>query len=197
MYKKFSDGMIEVITGPMFSGKSDELLKRVVSLHYASVPILLFKPTIDNRFSDDQIISRSGAKKDAFNVGNSQEIRDIINKQKKRFRAIAIDEVHFFDQDLVDLIVELADQGYRVILSGLDQDYLRRPFGIMPTLLSLAEHITKLQAVCVNCKNAASTTFRKISDSSLNLIGDSDEYEARCRACHIKGEYLKLNKQEK
>ncbi|UVD81856.1 thymidine kinase [Mycoplasma iguanae] len=194
MYKKFSEGMIEVITGPMFSGKSDELLKRIITLSYANVKTLIFKPTFDTRFSDDEIVSRSGAKMKAYNVKDSQQIREIISQQKSKFKAIAIDEVHFFDKDLIFLIDELANSGYRVIVSGLDQDFLRRPFTIMPQLLAMAEHIDKLQAICVVCKNAASTTFRKVNKSNIKLIGDTDEYESRCRSCHIKGEYAKLTK---
>lgn len=192
MYRKFSEGMIEVITGPMFSGKSDEILKRIIILNYANVKTIIFKPTIDNRFSETEIVSRSGAKMKAYNVKNSQEIRKIIEGKKSKYKAIAIDEVHFFDRDLVNLVDELANQGYRVMLSGLDQDFLRRPFGIMPQLLAIAEQVTKLQAVCLNCKNAASTTFRKNKKTNVRLIGDVDEYESRCRSCHIKGEYSKI-----
>ncbi|UWD34323.1 thymidine kinase [Mesomycoplasma molare] len=201
MYKKFSDGMIEVITGPMFSGKSEELLKRIRILEYANIKTLVIKPAFDNRFSDDEIISRSGAKISTHNANNAEEIKELFSK--KNYKAIAIDEVHFFNKEVLNLICELADDGVRVIVSGLDTDYLRRPFGIVPSLLSMAENVTKLHAVCVKCKNAATTSFRKINNKSIKLLGDTEEYEARCRSCHIKGEFNKTrekiedNKEEK
>lgn len=195
MYRKYSEGMIEIITGPMFSGKSDELLKRIVILNFAGINTLVIKPKIDKRFSENKIVSRTGAEMDTLIADNVQEIKNIINKfSHKKYKAIAIDEVQFFNKELIELANELADSGWRVILSGLDTDYLRRPFGIIPELMSIAEHVTKLQAVCVLCKNAASTTFRKSLKSGLKVIGDTEDYEARCRVCHIKGEYAKLNK---
>ncbi|WGI36788.1 thymidine kinase [Mesomycoplasma lagogenitalium] len=190
MYKKFSEGMIEVITGPMFSGKSEELLKRIRILEYANIKTLVIKPNFDTRFSENEIISRSGAKISTHSVSSADEIRELF--KKKNYKAVAIDEVHFFNKDVLTLINELADDGIRVIVSGLDLDYLRRPFGIMPYLLSMAETITKLQAVCVRCKNAASTSFRKVNSRNLKMLGDIEEYEARCRSCHIKGEFTKM-----
>ncbi|MGZ9413234.1 thymidine kinase [Mycoplasma sp. 480] len=190
MYKKFSEGMIEVITGPMFSGKSEELLKRIRILEYANIKTLVVKPHFDNRFAEDEIISRSGAKISTFNASTAEEIKELFNK--KNYKAIAIDEVHFFGKDVLNLLSDLADDGVRVIVSGLDMDYLRRPFSIVPALLSMAENVTKLQAVCVKCKNAASTSFRKINSKNVKLLGDTEEYEARCRSCHIKGEFGKI-----
>lgn len=191
MYKKISDGTIEVITGPMFSGKSDELIKRIRTLSYANVKTLAVKPRIDSRFSTNEIVSRAGTKIPTYVVETVADIKSLFEKSK--YKAIAIDEAQFFDKDLVPYVEELANQGIRVIICGLDQDYLRRPFGVMPSLLAMAEHITKLQAICVICKNAASTTFRTIKSNKLKVIGDLDEYEARCRICHNKG----LNNLEK
>ncbi|VEU59697.1 thymidine kinase [Mesomycoplasma neurolyticum] len=183
MYKKFYKGMIEVITGPMFSGKSDELLKRIRILKYANIETLVIKHKFDKRFSDEEIISRTGAKVKAKSASNIEEIKKLFNP--RIHQAIAIDEAQFFQKDLVNFINEKADQGIRIIVSGLDMDYLRRPFGIMPQILAIAEHITKLQAICLQCKKAASTTFRKTKSNALKVLGDVDEYEARCRNCHI------------
>ncbi|MBN3535056.1 thymidine kinase [Mycoplasma procyoni] len=194
MYKKFSEGMIEVITGPMFSGKSDELLKRIRILGYANIKTLVIKPVFDNRFSENEIISRSGSKIATHNASSADEIRELF--EKGNYKAVAIDEIHFFSKDILGLIGELADDGVRVIVSGLDMDYLRRPFGIMPSILAMAEHVTKLQAICVKCKNAATTSFRKGNSRSLKLLGDIEEYEARCRSCHIKGEFNKIIERE-
>lgn len=188
MYKQFSKGMIEIITGPMFSGKSDELLKRIKKIKYVGIPILIIKPSFDSRFSDEEIVSRTGAKMEAHSFKDTKEIKQYLENNKNKYKAIAIDEVHFFDKDIVNLVDELANEGFLIILSGLDQDYLRRPFGVMPKLLSIAENIDKLQAICLKCKNIATCTYRKNNSEKLKLLGDVDEYEARCRQCHIKGE---------
>lgn len=191
MYKKFSEGMIEIITGPMFSGKSDELLKRIKKIKYVGIPILIIKPSFDSRFSEKEIVSRTGAKMEAYSFRDSNEIKQFLDNHKNEYKAIAIDEVHFFDDGIVSLVDKLANKGFLIILSGLDQDYLRRPFGVMPQLLSMAENIDKLQAICLKCKNIATCTYRKGSSEQLKLLGDVDEYEARCRQCHIKGEKQK------
>ncbi|WP_033160868.1 thymidine kinase [[Mycoplasma] collis] len=183
MYKKFYKGMIEVIVGPMFSGKSDELLKRIRILKYAKIKTLIVKHSFDKRFSTDKIISRTGAEIKAFSVSNAEEIEELFLKDK--YKAIAIDEAQFFDKNLIKFISQKADEGIRVLVSGLDMNYLREPFGIMPYILSIAENITKLQAICLKCYNAASTSFRKIPDKNLNMLGDKDEYEARCRRCFV------------
>lgn len=181
MSKFFSSGTIEIICGPMFSGKSDELLKKVMYLKYASIKTLIIKPKFDNRFSEDEIVSRSGAKHKAFNASNAEEIQHFLSKQK--YQALVIDEAHFFKSDVFDLVVKKADQGMYIIIAGLDSDFQRRPFGIMPKLIAVAEKVQKLQAICLQCKKFASFTYRKIADHKLNLLGDVDTYEARCRKC--------------
>ncbi|WP_412031484.1 thymidine kinase [Metamycoplasma buccale] len=186
MYKTFNDGMIEIITGPMFSGKSEELLKRVRILEYAKLKPLVIKPTFDSRFSNDNIVSRAGIKHATYNVENVSEIYELLKKDK--YKAILIDEAHFFDETLVSLADDLANKGYLVIISGLDLNYLRKPFNHMAKLMAMAERVTKLQAICVVCQHAASTSFRKVKSNKLNLLGDANEYEARCRKCHIIGE---------
>lgn len=178
------DTGIEVITGPMFSGKSEELIKRITTLSYAEIKTLIVKPKIDNRFSHNEIVSRSGKKIECFNCENTAEIKKIFNKS---YKVVVIDEVQFFDEDLFDYIVELANSGIKVIASGLDMDFKMKPFGIMPNLLAVAEKVTKLKAVCIVCKSTnASTSFRLTKQYDTILLGDS-EYQARCRACHVAG----------
>ncbi|MDW2829356.1 thymidine kinase [Mesomycoplasma ovipneumoniae] len=182
MYKKFFEGIIEVITGPMFSGKSDELIKRIKILTYANIKILVIKPLIDNRFSDCEIVSRSGLRIPTFSAKTTQEIKELFAKEK--YGAIAIDEIQFFSEDIIPFLDKIANKGIRVIVSGLDQDFRRKPFGVLPNLMAIAENVTKLQAVCTICKRAATTSARLVKSDKQNLIGDSAEYEARCRACH-------------
>ncbi|WP_406617257.1 thymidine kinase [Mycoplasmopsis adleri] len=184
MYLKNGSGQLEVITGPMFSGKTEELLKRIKILEIAGIKTLIIKPLFDNRFSENEIVSRTGAKNNAVNVSSSE---DIWNYWDPSYKAVAIDEVNFMDEKLLEVIDQLIYKGVRVICSGLDMDFKRRPFGIMPQVLAIADDILKLKAVCVSCKMDAGFSFRKIKDDNLNVLGDS-EYEARCRICHIKGE---------
>lgn len=185
MYHKYSNGMIEIITGPMFSGKSEELIKRTRILMYAGFNPLIITPKIDDRHGHEKIQSRSGVSIKTFKAGNTEDIKKMFDPSKHN--ALIIDEGQFFDDALVDYVDELANNGVRVIISGLDQNFLRKPFGIMPKLFAIAENITKLAAVCLVCKNAASCSFRKIKSLQEVQIGDIDEYEARCRSCHAKG----------
>lgn len=189
MYKTFNDGMIEIITGPMFSGKSEELLKRLRILEYAKLKPLVIKPIFDNRFSENNIVSRSGVKHITHSIKNIEEIYALL--EKDTYKAILIDEAHFFSESIVEIADDLANKGYLVIISGLDLNYLRKPFNHMAKLMAIAERVTKLQAICVICQHAASTSFRKIKSDKINLLGDVDEYEARCRKCHIVGEIAK------
>ncbi len=183
MYRKYSEGIIEVITGPMFSGKSEELIKRIKILSYGKINTLVIKPAIGDRWSKEKIVSRAGLGTKTVTVKNAQEI---LEKWNPSYRAVAIDEVQFFDHKIVDVVLTLVNQGVRVMISGLDQDYLTKPFGVMPQLLAIADKVDKLAAVCVICGNAASTTFRKNSGNDLIQVGDK-EYEARCRTCHSHG----------
>ncbi|VEU75538.1 thymidine kinase [Mycoplasmopsis maculosa] len=183
MYIQKGNGILEVITGPMFSGKTEELIKRIKILEIAGIKTLVIKPSFDTRYSNSELVSRTGARIKAHNVQNALEIISLYNN---RYKAIAIDEVNFMEESLLEVIENLILKGCRVICSGLDMDFLRRPFGIMPKVISIADEVTKLKAVCMKCKKDAGFSFRKIESKELNVLGD-DEYEARCRVCHIKG----------
>ncbi len=183
MYRIFSDGHIEIITGPMFAGKSEELIKRIKTLGYAGVKTLVIKPTIDNRWEKGKIISRAGTSIDTFQAKNANEIMENYNKT---YKAVCIDEAQFFGDEILDVVVYLANNGVRVIVSCLDTDFLGKPFGCTPNLLAIAELVSKLQAVCFKCGHAATMTFRKGDSVETVVVGDS-EYEARCRSCHIQG----------
>ncbi|WP_322912443.1 thymidine kinase [Mycoplasmopsis felis] len=188
MNLKRPEGTLEIITGPMFSGKTEELLKRLKILEIAEVNTIVFKPSFDVRFDENKIVSRTGAKTNAIVIKESSEILKYWNSE---FKAVAIDEVNFLDDGIFKVIDKLVLNGVRVIISGLDMDYLRRPFGVTPGLLAIADDITKLKAVCLLCKSDAAFSFRKENNNDLNFLGDS-EYEARCRKCHILGENNKL-----
>jgi thymidine kinase len=178
-------GLIEVICGSMFSGKSEELIRRVRRVQIAKKKIQVFKPTIDNRYAVQYIYSHNGTKVEAINITKPKEILERIEKDTE---VIAIDEAQFYDDDIVLVCQKLADQGKRVIIAG--QDFRGEPFGPIPKLLAVAEHIDKLQAICMVCGNTASRTQRlvngqpaKYSDPTI-LIGAKESYEARCRKCH-------------
>jgi thymidine kinase len=173
-------GWIEVITGGMFSGKSEELIRRIRRAEIARQRSQIFKPAIDNRFDVKRIISRDNRGLDAIAVGNSAELRSNLVFGVK---VVGIDEVQFFDEQIVELSMELADAGVRVIAAGLDQDYMRRPFGPMPQLLAVAEYVSKMHAVCVRCGGPAHYTQRVAGGNSQIEIGDNT-YEARCRMCY-------------
>lgn len=184
MLKRYHNGLIEVITGPMFSGKTEEIIKRIRILEYADMKTLVVKPMKDKRFYENKIKSRSGVEKPTVIAKNGADILSFWNNS---YDAIIIDEVQFFDNDIIPIIEDLASRGKLVIVSGIDTDYKMRPFGIMPYLLAIADEVVKLFAVCLVCKSSASKSYRKSEDTELTKIGDKDEYEARCRACHVKG----------
>jgi thymidine kinase len=173
-------GWIEVITGGMFSGKSEELIRRIRRAEIARQRTQIFKPSIDDRFELKRVISRDNRGLDAIAVHNSSDLRANIMFGVK---VVGIDEVQFFDDDIVGVCMELADGGVRVIVAGLDQDYLRRPFGPMPALLAVAEDVSKMHAVCVRCGGLAHYTQRVAGGNSQIEIGDGT-YEARCRVCY-------------
>jgi thymidine kinase len=173
-------GWIEVITGGMFSGKSEELIRRIRRAEIARQRAQIFKPVIDDRFDVKRIISRDNRGLDANAVINSEELR---SKIVFGIKVLGIDEVQFFDAGIVNVCMEMADAGVRVIAAGLDQDYLRRPFGPMPALLAVAEYVSKMHAVCVRCGGPAHYTQRVAGGNSQIEIGDNT-YEARCRVCY-------------
>jgi len=173
-------GWIEVICGSMFSGKSEELIRRLRRAQIARQRVQIFKPKVDNRFSEDHIVSHSEMKIKSQLVSKAAEIVDLLDG---RTQVIGIDEGQFFDMDLVYVCNKLADTGKRVIVAGLDQDFRGKPFDPMPQLLSIAEYITKTLAICVRCGAPANRTQRLVENSDLLLVGATDTYEARCRLC--------------
>jgi len=173
-------GWIEVITGCMFSGKTEELIRRLKRARIARQTVLVIKPRVDNRFSLTEIVSHSEQSLDSLMVEKAEDILPLA----KDFQVIGIDEAQFFSPALVMVCNELADDGKRVIVAGLDQDYKGVPFDPMPQLLATAEYITKTLAICVNCGNPADRTQRKTADQDRVVVGAGNIYEARCRKCH-------------
>ena len=174
-------GAVEVVCGPMFSGKTEELIRRVRRAQIARQRVQIFKPSIDDRYHETNVVSHSSLSIEAVAVQGSL---DILSHVYDSTRVVAIDEVQFFDQDIIPIIKKLARRGIRVICAGLDQDYTGSPFGPMAELLCMADTVDKIQAVCTVCGGAASKTFRKDPDecSDQVLVGETDLYEARCRA---------------
>ena len=177
-----NSGWIEVITGSMFSGKSEELIRRLRRAQIAKRKVQIFKPKIDNRYADDHIISHSDMRIPSVNLSSSRELLDQVLKDTE---VVGIDEGQFFDSELPAVCNTLADQGKRVIVAGLDQDYLGKPFEPMPQLLSIAEYITKTLAICMVCGAPANHTQRLVASSERVLVGAQGTYEARCRKCHV------------
>ncbi len=177
-------GWIEVICGPMFSGKSEELIRRLRRAMIARKRVEVFKPAIDDRYSDDEIVSHGDLRMKSAVVKNAREIADGIDW---RSEVVGIDEANFMGPELVEVAQRLADSGKQVIISGLDTDYLGRPFPPIPDLLAHAESITKTLAICVRCGNPAKHTQRLRGSDDLIVVGASDMYEARCRRCFEPG----------
>jgi thymidine kinase len=201
MYITQKDGWIEVITGPMFAGKTEELIRRVRRLEYANSNIIVFKPAIDNRYADNEVVSHNDNRTRSISISKSSQIMDYI---KVDTEVVAIDEIQFLDKDAVGICEYLANKGIRVIVSGLDRDFRGEPFSFMPELLSMAEYVTKLSAICVKCHTPATRTQRIIDGKPANfnnpivLIGAKDSYEARCRDCHdVPGRPEKYDKLDK
>lgn len=188
MHAQPSDGWIELVCGSMFSGKTEELLRRVRRAEIARKRVRLFKPSIDQRYGLVRVASHNGiAREDAIVVDSAAAILEQVTPD---IEVVAIDEVQFFDWSIADVCSLLANQGKRVIAAGLDQDFRGEPFGPMPLLLALAERVDKLHAICVVCGAEASRTQRLINgrparyDDPIILVGGSESYEARCRRCH-------------
>lgn len=182
------DGWIEVICGSMYAGKTEELLRRIRRIEYAKKTILVFKPKLDNRYSESEVVSHNNERMKSINISNPKDILKYIDPLPY---AIAIDEVQFLDKEVITICEELANRGIRVILAGLDKDFRGEPFGIMPELLARAEYVTKLNAICQVCGAPATRTQRiingrpaKYSDPII-LVGAKEHYEARCRHCHV------------
>ena len=188
MYHTYKNGFIEVVCGPMFAGKTEELIRRIKRLEYAKQNVIVFKPSIDNRYSTKpEIVSHNLSKKPSIVVSSSKDIMSYVEKDT---HAVVIDEAQFFDQGIVDVAEQLADQGLRVIVGGLDRDFRGEPFGPMPELLALAEFVTKLTAICVKSGLPATRTQRIINGQPANynddtiLVGALESYEPRARQYH-------------
>lgn len=177
-----SRGRIEVIAGGMFSGKSEELVRRLVRAQIARQKIQVFKPITDSRHPPEVLVTRDSREVAAESVADSAALREMLGSDVE---VLGIDEAQFFDEGLVNLVTELADSGLRIIVAGLDQDYLRRPFGPMPAIMALAEFVDKTHAVCVQCGGAASYSQRIAGSGDQVLVGDVEAYEARCRECYV------------
>jgi len=175
-------GWIEVIAGSMFSGKSEELIRRLRRAKIARQKVQVFKPEIDSRYSDNHIVSHSEIKHESSNVRTSQEIRANVEPDTE---VVGIDEAQFFDNDLITVANELAERGVRVIIAGLDQDYTGKPWEPMPQLLAIAEYITKTHAICMRCGQPANYTQRTFQSEERVAVGGAGMYEARCRTCFV------------
>lgn len=174
-------GWIEVICGSMFSGKTEELIRRLKRAKIANLKVEIFKPSIDTRYHEQQIVSHDENAILSTPIDNSQTILLLANNVD----VIGIDEAQFFDDQLPDVCDQLALSGARVIIAGLDMDYTGKPFGQMPFLLAKADYITKLHAICMKCGNIASFSYRKSATAGQVLLGEKDLYEPRCRQCYL------------
>ncbi|QIK70877.1 thymidine kinase [Erysipelothrix sp. HDW6C] len=188
MYHQYQEGYVEVITGCMFAGKTEELIRRINTLKYANKNILVFKPAVDNRYSDDEVVSHAGTRVRSVVIDSAVKILEYVTDETD---VVAIDEVQFFDDEIVKVCDHLALQGKRVMVAGLDMDFRGEAFGVIPKLMTTAEFVTKLTAVCTKCGAPATRSQRLVNGepASYNdpvvLVGASEAYEARCRHDHI------------
>ncbi|MFP5040122.1 thymidine kinase [Parasediminibacterium sp. JCM 36343] len=179
-------GWIEVICGSMFSGKTEELIRRLKRVKIANLKVEIFKPSIDTRYDDVHVVSHDANAIHSTPIDNSQTILLMANDVD----VVGIDEAQFFDPEIVNVCQSLAAKGIRVIVAGLDMDYKGKPFGAMPNLLAIADYITKLHAICVQCGNIANISYRKTAQEGQVLVGEKESYEPRCRRCYNKGKEL-------
>ena len=188
MYRPINHGYIEAVIGPMYSGKSEELIRRLKRAKIAKQNVIVFKPQIDDRYSKDDVVSHSGDSINAIPISKSSDIYKFIDNKTQ---VVGIDEVQFFDVEIVDVAVDLADKGIRVIAAGLDMDFKGEPFGPTPRLLAMAEFVDKIQAICSVCGQPATRSQRLINgepakyDDPIIQVGAVESYEARCRKCHV------------
>jgi len=187
MYQMYRPGYIEVISGCMFAGKTEELIRRIKTLEFAKKNVLVFKPALDNRYSNTKVVSHAGSSVESIVVPDARSILDFV---KDDTDVIAIDEVQFFDEDVLLVCDYLAKKGKRVMCAGLDTDFRAEPFGVMPRLITDAEFVTKLTAVCMKCGAPATRTQRLVNGrpaqytDPIIMVGAAEAYEARCRHCH-------------
>lgn len=187
MYQMYRPGYIEVISGCMFAGKTEELIRRIKTLEFAKKNVLVFKPAVDNRYSNTKVVSHAGSSVESIVVPDARSILDFV---KDDTDVVAIDEIQFFDEDVLLVCDYLARKGLRVMAAGLDTDFRAEPFGVMPRLITDAEFVTKLTAVCMKCGAPATRTQRLVNgkpaqySDPIIMVGAAEAYEARCRHCH-------------
>ncbi len=189
-YRGQRSGWIEVITGCMFSGKTEELIRRTKRAKIANQRVEIFKPVTDNRYSETQVVSHDDNAVSSSIISSSKELLTLIES----YDVMGIDEGQFFDQDLPLVCEQLALNGIRVIVAGLDLDYKGRPFGPVPHLLAIAEYVTKVHAICPHCGNLATHSYRLTAEVDTVLVGEKDKYEPRCRKCYSMGNILDFKK---
>jgi thymidine kinase len=187
-FKGQRTGWIEVICGSMFSGKTEELIRRLKRAKIAGQRVEIFKPKLDTRYDAVKVVSHDANAIEATPIVRADKMLEHL----EGIQVIGIDEAQFFDAALTDVCQQLALRGIRVILAGLDMDYRGKPFGPMPNLLAVAEYITKVHAICQQCGNLATHSYRKVQDQSAILLGEKDSYEPRCRTCYEMGNILEL-----
>jgi len=173
-------GSIEVITGSMFSGKTEELIRRLRRAQFAGLRVEIFKPSLDNRYSETRVVSHDDKSIISTPVDNASAILLLAGD----VNVVGIDEAQFFDNSIVEVCNTLADNGIRLVIAGLDMDFMGKPFGPMPALLAIAEYVTKVHAICMRCGNLAQYSFRKSGDEQVVLLGEKDLYEPLCRNCY-------------
>lgn len=182
IHETFCRGRIEVICGSMFSGKTEELIRRLRRAQFARQKIEIYKPTVDTRYSKKEVVSHDKNSISSTVVKSSADILSLLGNTE----VVGIDEAQFFDEGIVDVCGRMADQGIRVIVAGLDMDFEGRPFGPMPNLCAIAEEVTKVHAICVRCGDLAYVSHRIVSDKQQVLLGEKGEYEPLCRHCYNK-----------
>jgi thymidine kinase len=187
-FKGQRSGWIEVICGSMFSGKTEELIRRLKRAKIANQKVEIFKPRIDTRYDEMKVVSHDSNAILATPIENSVKLLEYT----EGVDVIGIDEAQFFDEGLTDICQKLALKGIRVIIAGLDMDYKGVPFGPVPNLLAVAEYITKVHAICSHCGNLATHSYRKVADGQRVMLGEKDTYEPRCRSCYAMGNILDL-----
>jgi len=187
-FKGQRSGWIEVVCGCMFSGKTEELIRRLKRARIADMRVEVFKPQLDTRYADEAVVSHDTTSVFANPINNSSKLLEVPSDTT----VVGIDEAQFFDEDLPGVCQELALRGIRVIAAGLDMDYRGVPFGPMPNLLAMAEYVTKVHAICVHCGNLATHSYRLAEGESIVLLGEKEQYEPRCRGCYHQGSILRL-----
>jgi thymidine kinase len=173
-------GSVEVITGSMFSGKTEELIRRLRRAQFAGLKVEIFKPSLDKRYSETRVVSHDEKSIVSTPVDNPSAILLLAGD----VNVVGIDEAQFFDNSIIDVCNSLADRGIRLVIAGLDMDFMGKPFGPMPDLLAIAEYVTKVHAICMRCGNLAQYSFRKSEEEQIVVLGEKDKYEPLCRNCY-------------